>query len=454
MRAAMIGLGVVLLAGGVVVYVMQTGSGAGVPPVGTGAAGAERADDIVASTVPSEDQRALAELRAELSKAEPVSFRSDEQRLIDARAWVTENRPADRPYNEIEAQILALMDVMFDGKKRSAEWTMNMSQIEVEMIRSLDADGDGQVSDEEVQMFIDENVAGMFNPMEHPYLKDQFDTDGDGELTGEEMAGIASMMSDGALAGVFERGTLDAWDSDGDGFVNDEERVAGDRAAMESAREMFGEVLGEGANVLFGDPALSEEEQAAARAALIEQIGEDQIAMIDAQRDMMISQSASQEFMEAMRLDNLPSPDTAELLKTMPTAPDAMAFDIDGDGALAEDEAAAQMEAMQEYQQEVQQWGAELTAYRLLSQFENATAQSDTDADGRMNPSEWEERIDDLLYEREERLFLRSYDLDGSGRIEAGELTTYVEWYRDGSLRADVNYDGNIDALDLEQMAR
>ena len=42
----------------------------------------------------------------------------------------------------------------------------------------------------------------------------------------------------------------------------------------------------------------------------------------------------------------------------------------------------------------------------------------------------------------------------GRGGVEGGELVTYLEWYRDGSLRADVNYDGRLDAIDLEAMAR
>ncbi len=463
MRGAMVVLGAVVLAGGVAWFVVQGRQGVGTAqPVGSGATPA--AGDAVApgsgsgpesGELPTIDQQALAELRAELSKAEPVSFRSDEQRLEDARAWVAANREPGRPYNEIEAQILALMDVLLDGKERSAEWIMNASQIEIEMIRALDADGDGQVSDEEVVLFIDENVAGMFNPMEHPYLQERFDTNGDGELAPEEMAGFAAAMNEGAMAGAFERGRLEAWDTDHDGVMSDGERVAGEQAAVVAARDMYSAMIGEeGTKALFGDPALSAEEQAAARATLAEQIGADQMQMIDAQRDMMLAQVTSQALLEAMRLDNLPSPDVKEIMAQMPQPPDAASFDADGDGSFSDEETAAQAQAMADYQEEIAHWGSELTAFRLQAQFENAVAQSDTDADGRMNPSEWEQRIDDLLYQRDARLYLRSYDLDGSGRVEGGELVTYLEWYRDGSLRADVNYDGRLDAIDLEAMAR
>jgi hypothetical protein len=183
-------------------------------------------------------------------------------------------------------------------------------------------------------------------------------------------------------------------------------------------------------------------------------MGEEQVRMIETQREMMLSQVASQSLLEAMRLDNLPSPDVQEIMQQMPQPPDAMAFDIDGDGVLQNDEAGAQMEAMEDYQAAVQDWGAELTAFRLKAQFDNSIAQSDTDGDGRMNAGEWEMRIDNLLAQRDERLFLSSYDLDGSGRVEGGELVTYLGWYRDGSLRADVNFDGQLNALDLEAMAR
>ncbi|HZW09144.1 MAG TPA: hypothetical protein VFF69_04505 [Phycisphaerales bacterium] len=394
-----------------------------------------------------EERRALDELQAELSRAEPVAYRTDEQRLAEARAWVAANRPADRPYNELEAQILALMDVLADGDKRSAEWTMNMSQVEVEMIRAIDADGDGQVSDEEVQLFIDDEIGSMFNPMEHPYLQEKFDTDADGVVSPEEMAEFGSVMTEGALAGAIERGRLEAWDADDDGFVSDEERGAGEAAAYAKVDEMFGQFMPE-----QDLSALSEDARVQVEQDLAEQM-EAAKAQMSAAREMMASQMSAQELMEAMRLDNLATPDPAEMMEGMPEPPDFTTFDADGDGTMSEAEAAVQQQAMAAYQADVQEWGAQLTALRLREQFENATVQHDSDGDGRMSEGEWEARIDDLLVERDERLFLRSYDLDGSGRVDAGELTRYLEWYRDGSLRADSNYDGSIDGRDLELMA-
>ena len=415
MRQAAMVVGVLVLVAVAAVFMMRSGgSGTGsATPTSTEAGEQSRADGVNVTPggpIDGPDAEALAELRAELDRAEPVAFRSDDQRYAEALAWVEANRPADRPYNEIEAKILALMDVIFDGEKRSAEWTMNQSQVEVEMIRALDADGDGQVSDDEVQMFIDENIAGMFNPIEHPYLKARLDTDGDGNLSQREMMRIGEVMGEGALAGVFDRAKLESWDADNDGQLSADERLAGE-AGPEVAQGM------------------------------------------EMQRQMLLSQAASMDFMEAMRVDNLPSPDLKEMMAEMPQPSDPMTFDIDGDGQLAEDEQAAQMESMQAYQEAVAQWGAEVTALRLKAQFENSVSQSDTDSDGRMDSNEWDARIDRLTYEREERLFLRSYDLDGSGKIEGSELNRYVEWYRSGSQRADVNYDGAVDARDLETMA-
>ncbi|MFG0260340.1 MAG: hypothetical protein ACF8LK_08315 [Phycisphaerales bacterium JB041] len=469
MRQAAVVVGIlVLVVVAITLLPRFDGSGSGPATPASNGAGAQSGPDSVHVTptdgLEGADAEALARLREELEQAEPVDYRSDDQRYAEALAWVEANRPADRPYNEIEAKILALMDVIFDGEKRSAEWTMNQSQVEVEMIRALDADGDGQVSDDEVQMFIDENIAGMFNPIEHPYLKMRLDSDGDGELSPQEMMRIGEVMGEGALAGVFDRAKLEAWDADNDGRLSADERVAGEAAAAVKAQDLFGDMIAgmaaqggadatEAAKLLLGDPALSPEEQAAARQKFYDEAGPEVAQGMEMQRQMLLSQAASMDFMEAMRVDNLPSPDLKEMMAQMPQPSDPMSFDIDGDGQLAADEQAAQMESMQAYQEAVAQWGAEVTALRLKAQFENSVAQSDTNADGRMDGDEWDARIDRLTYEREERLFLRSYDLDGSGKIEGSELNRYVEWYRSGSQRADVNYDGAVDARDLETMA-
>ncbi|MBK7403367.1 MAG: hypothetical protein IPJ41_01715 [Phycisphaerales bacterium] len=446
-------LGVVIVAVIIVVATRSGGSNAtsGMEPTGNESAAQSRAPGFGPADAPTEAERqALARLRAELSHAAPVAFRSDEQRLEEARAWVAANRPADRPYNELEARILALMDVLADGDKRSAEWTMNMSQVEVEMIRALDADHDGQVSDAEVQQFIDDNVTALFNPMEHPYLKEKFDTNGDGVVSPDEMTGFASAVTDGALAGAIERGKLEAWDTDKSGTLSADERAAGEEAVSKQVDDMLAQFMPDSAKNTL-------QPKSDAELATLDEQGRQQYeagrAQLDAARNMIASQLAAKDLLEAMRLDNLQAPDPAEYMKSMPAPPDPTSFDSDGDGAMSEAESTAQMQAMADYQKAIQRWGAEQAAYRLKAQFDNATSQNDSDGDGRLSDAEWDGRINELLDEREQRLFLRSYDLDQSGRVDASELTAYLDWYRNGSLRADVNYDGTIDARDLSEMA-
>ena len=455
MRAAAVGLGVLVLAGGVVWYVMQTGSGAGgVRPGASGTTG--ETDDggntaaVDTGALPSLDQQALAELRAELARAEPVSVRTDEQRLAEAMAWVLANHPADRPYNELEAKMLALIDAILDGEDRSALWVLNQQQIEVEFIRALDADGDGQVSDGEVFAFTDEGLGG-FDPFTHPYLVAKLDANGDGELSREEALRLASGGAmQATMAGLTERAELEGWDADLDGFVSDGERVAGQAAARERVM-----LFPDGHMEFMDDPsAIDAEEQAAVRAKIAEEFGEDALAMTEAKLEQSASQVISQALLEAIRLD---STDQRELQERMaeitPSPPDPSDYDADGDGSPDPERQAEFQAAFQAYQAAVQDWSAMGRAMMLRVQFGQATDQSDTDGDGRMSAAEWEDRIDRLLREREERLFLRSYDLDGSGRVEAAELVQFLEWYRAGSLRADLTFDGTLDARDLEQMA-
>lgn len=439
MRWTLVIVGVLAVAAGGVMFLMNRGSAPeAAPDAGAAGEGTGETDPSGPGSFPqpSEDDLALGRLREEIARSEPVAFRSDEQRLAEARAWVEANRDPDRPYNEIEAKILALMDVFADGEERSAEWMMNMSQIEVEMVRAIDADGDGQVTDEEVQMFIDAGLGMMFNPMEHPYLQDKFDTDGDGVVSPDEMAAFATSLSDGALSGVFDRGKANSWDTDNNGFLSETERVAGEQAAEERFREMFGEAMD------FSQ--ITEEQRAEMTPA--------QIEAMDASREMLMNQAAAMDLMEAIRLDDLPQPDPAEMMKDMPQPPDAMSYDADGDGTLSDTERADVMLAMEDYQREVQDWGQILTAHRLRDQFEHATERHDLDLDGRLTDTEWEERITDLLIDREQRLFLINYDLDGSGRVDASELNTFMTWYGQSSIRADSNLDGTVDVRDLETM--
>jgi Ca2+-binding EF-hand superfamily protein len=442
MRTASVVLGVVVLLGGIVFFAMRSGPGAGDPRVV-----GPRGD---ASGLPSDaDVAALARLHEELARAVPVTARSDQERLADARAWVAANRPGDWAYAGFEAKMLALLDMLADGQQRSALWMLNMSQIEIEMIRALDADGNGWVTDEEQEAF---TAAGqtMLVAGEHPYLRDRFDADGDGMVSVEERQAVDDSARLGAASGLLERAQIEEWDTDHDGRLSDGERAAGQAAAgMHMVYRPDGQV-----EFVEDASGVSADEQAKIRAQVAEAFGEEYLDQMEAQRDSFTAYAVVQSLVAAMRVDDM---DAEQLRVKMadgePPLPNRSGFDPDEDGVLGDDQQAAYNTAMEAYSVESLRWQRGQLGRMVRVQFDHSLREGDTDGDGRLSSEEWERRIDRLLTERDERLFLRGYDLDGSGRVDAGELGTFVDWFRAGSLRADVNYDGAVDARDLQEMA-
>ncbi len=454
MRAMAVVGGVCLVVGVGAVWLFAARGGGGTEKgtsAETAAAERARAGAGIAAGDAAERERVLAELRAELSRAAPVAARSDEQRLADAWAWVRANRPADRPYNELEATMLALMEAAFDGEERSAQWLMSTSLIEIEIARALDADGDGTVTDEEVQAFIESGMS-MMNPTEHPYLASLFDQDGDGVLSPGEFEAVgAARVMEGALAGAMQRAQIDAWDTDNDGIVSDAEREAGLRAAEGRIR------LHPDGHVEFvqDGPPMDPAEQAAVRAELAERFGEEYVKTLDSHWEMMRGQAMLTPLLTDMRVDDFGHEELqAAMMRDMPKMPDAREFSADGSGSLTQEEFAVYQAALTEYNNTIRDWGAQQTALALREQFEHARRQGDLDGDGRISPDEWERRIDTLLDARDERLMLRVLDLDANGWVGAHELARYLDWYRAGSLRADANFDGAVDARDLEMVTR
>jgi Ca2+-binding EF-hand superfamily protein len=438
MRTASVVLGVVVLVGGIVFFAMRSGSGAGEPRV-AGPGGD-------AGGLPSDaDVEALARLHEELARAVPVTGRSDEERLADARAWVAANRPGDWAYAELEAQMLAAYDSMADAEKRSARWVLDHARLEVAMIRALDADGDGRVSDGEVGAFAEYAVL-LFDPDSHPYLLERFDPDGDGHT---RLSDLSNMLADlNVLEGVVARVKADRWDTDGDGLLSEGESRAGREEALLHAK-----IFDDGHIEYVENPADdAAEANAAALAREVELFGEGVVEGTLARQDSAWPYHLSVSLTAAMRLEErgtIPELDPS----LSPKSPEMSAFDLDGDGSVDEAQLGAYTGAWETFSQELVGRNALLEALRKRGEFERAVAQSDTDGDGRLLADEWERRIDRLLAERDERLFLRGYDLDGSGRVDAGELGTFVDWFRVGSLRADVNFDGAVDARDLQEMA-
>ncbi len=395
------------------------------------------------------DDEALARLEAELEAAEPYQGKTAEERLAAAWEWVNANRDPNNPYNELEAKLLSLWDVMLDGEQQSALWLMNASLIEFEMTRALDADGDGIVSDEEMQAFRESGVAQL-NGMEHPYLVERLDTDGDGELSQEETMAVMALMSDqGAFAGAIERARVDKWDTNNDGVLSDSEREEGQAGGGDHLKDMIEQQITalEEAGTFDGEDG--EARRAEVMAAIEAQLGDEGSEQMRQINEMMIAQ----ELMEAMRVENMDQQAIqAEMMASMPTPPDYTSFDADGEPGFSETEQAAFDTAMADYQQKIQDFTADATSNYMRAQFEHAAGQSDANGDGRMTPDEWDARLDMLLAERDQRLFRQSYDIDGDGSVGQTELTNFIDWHRAGSLRADSNYDGTVDARDLEFM--
>ncbi len=395
------------------------------------------------------EDAALARLEKELEEAAPYTGKTDKQRLEEAWAWVNANRDPSNPYNELEARLLSLLSAMLDGDEQSAAWLMNASLVEFEMTRALDADGDGIVTDEEMQAFEDSGVSKL-NSMNHPYIIERLDTDGDGEVSpSEQEAIIAVVGEDGAFAGVIERARLRQWDANNDGVLSEGEREEGMASSSNLLRDMMDKQMetmeASGAFDGEGGDARREEMRAALEAQMVNTDNE-QMRQFN---EMMIAQ----ELIEAMRVETMDQAAIqAELMADMPQPPDFTAFDTDGEPGMSETEQAAMNEAMADYQQQIQEFQANATARYMRAQFKYAAGQSDTNGDGRMTPDEWDARLAMLLTERDGRLFKRSYDFDGDGVVRSEELMTYLDWHKAGSLRADANFDGVVDPRDLEFM--
>lgn len=397
------------------------------------------------------DDEALLRLEAELARAPATGGRTDGQRLAEAWEWVRANRSPDRSYNQLEARMLALIEGTFDGQERSILWAMNTSMLEVEMVRALDANADGQVTDAEVEAFAAENI-NLLSALDHPYIRLKLDADRDGELSPDEVSVLHDLASmHGAFASVLKRAQVEAWDTDLDGALTDTEIEAGKETTLASLQ-----YFEDGHIEVAGDPSqIDPAEQEAVKQSLAEHFGPTVLETMEAQKEIKAAQALAQGLLDAMRVENLDQNLMGEhAMQELPRAPQQMDFDVNGDGQIDGVEGEAFAAAAQEYQNQVATWTAKQTAMALRMEFEHATRQHDLNNDGRLSDREWDTRMEDLLAARERRLFLRSYDLDGNGRVDSTELTRFLDWHKAGSIRADANFDGVVNALDLQAMIK
>ena len=125
------------------------------------------------------------------------------------------------------------------------------------LLEKFDADGDGELNDEEraAARAAREERRGAFREA----ILNRFDADGDGELSDEERAAVRAAREERREA--FRQAMLEKFDADGDGVLNEDERAA----AHEARRQrLLGEFDAD------GDGELSDEERAAARQAMRE----------------------------------------------------------------------------------------------------------------------------------------------------------------------------------------
>ncbi|MFG0241161.1 MAG: hypothetical protein ACF8R9_00100 [Phycisphaerales bacterium JB054] len=395
------------------------------------------------STTPSD--RALRMVRDEIARAETARANEPTDWLADARAWVTANREAGWPYAEAEARALAFILEIADGRPVSVRAIMRENERQIDEFKTLDADGDGEVSDEEVAAYA-AFQASMSDPRRHPYLIDHFDADGDGVLGPEETTWMDADVRTKRLRAMADRARIDQWDTDNNGTLSEAERTAGHASSLLRAQ-----IFPDGHVEYVPDPGPdAADAQAAARETLAAEFGQEVLDFTLERQEMAAEMYLTLDLGQEMELIAI---DRTTPWEDGPPMPDTDSFDRDGDGSLNQEELEASVAAMEEWERAQSLHIATQAAERLRAMFDAQVEAADTDFDGLVVAAEWDRYREGLLIERDNRLFARHYDLDGSGRIEPGELETFVEWYRAGSLRADVNYDGSVDVLDLEDIA-
>ena len=390
----------------------------------------------------SEMDAAIGQLRNELELTPVPNRRSDADRLADASAWVAANRPVGWPYAQIEARILADFEARARAEPRSIAWALDNARQELEMIRALDADMDGRVSDQEIDAFAEFSL-DILDPESHPYLLGLLDGDGDGQIDDEFRFRLTAV--DAQQAGLLERAQADLWDTDGDGFLSESERISGAAAARAH------QVPFEDGHVEYTDtpPADPEAAQEAVLEKIAEQFGDRSAELARSKLDVAANHQLARSLNELMALVER---DRGRGTEPSPPMPEWASFNTDGNPEWSEQETAALEAARAEWQQAFTEYQARGAARRMAGEFERLAATGDTDGDGLLLGGEWDDLIASRLADRENRLLLRSYDADGSGVIDAGELENFVGWYRAGSIRADMNYDGRVDAYDLRAM--
>lgn len=133
--------------------------------------------------------------------------------------------------------ILMLGAVALVSAPGTAEARMNMPFT----FEEIDADGDGQISAEELQAFIGAQRDGgaWGRSGDRPRWSQSQRSRGDMRRQARQMQRMAALSDDEIATRAAERAQwmIEAWDSDGDGLLSAEELAAGHGARMEAMRD-------------------------------------------------------------------------------------------------------------------------------------------------------------------------------------------------------------------------
>lgn len=379
---------------------------------------------------------ALERLRLAIANGpDPDQFDTFDERFENARAWVEANRETTGNRAWFEAYVLAVFtDVLDNHEDMTVARLLGLMEIQQDMVRAMDADGDGTITADEATSFM-RDMQVMQDPASHPYLTKYFDADGDGVVTEAEEQAISQKMENIGVAlmtPMLERVELDLFDGDADGFVSDAERDE----AIKAGRERLG-----GINFDFDqDGTMSPQELQSQRMMLLgERGGEYMMAMV-------MMEEPSEEDVAALQ-------ENAVVFET-PVIEEA-AFDEDLDGTLSEAERAAydaEVAAAQQLSEEEMRRRVEASQSVHFQILLNQTKRrSDQDGDGRLSDEEWRRDRTNARDKRDTRIFQLNYDVDRSGRVDEAELDNFLRWHAAGSKRADANLDGQVNAGDLQR---
>lgn len=211
---------------------------------------------------------AIVGARTWTKTAEPVEIEPEPQAVVEVEPAAPERTFAQRERApDPEASI---QEEPRQGRgDRGGDWRQ-------QMMSRFDADGDGEISDEERQAARDAMRAR--GEQRRAQWISRWDKDGDGELNEEEMGAARAEREKSRKE--FEAVLADRFDADGDGELSDIEREAARTAIRTEARDFFSSFDTD------GDGQMSDGERQAARDELQRRDAQRKaVATLDADKD-------------------------------------------------------------------------------------------------------------------------------------------------------------------------